>query len=287
MENIIFDDQFKKLLPPLDEDAFARLEVDIVENGITYPLILWKNVLIDGYHRHAIATKHGLEFKVIEKEFDSRDEVIVWIITNQISRRNLNQFQLSYYRGLHYQTEKKLIGNRTGHNQHSQTSSKEQLSQNETIANSPSTATKLAEEYNVSRATIMRDAQLSDAIGIIGEVSPEAKEKILSGTANISRNRLQELASAPQDEIDETIEKILDGTHPRRISGSHNQTTMDNTQSNNTQIYEQLSLDDFITKITDEFTVGVKNLNLSADSTASKEKLRLYIKMLEELYNRI
>ena len=282
MENIIFDDQFKRLLPPLDEDAFVRLEVDILENGITYPLILWNNVLIDGHHRHAIAAKHGIEFKIIEKEFDSRDDVIVWIITNQIARRNLNQFQLSFYRGLHYQTEKKLVGNRSGHNQHSQTSSKVEFAQNGPIANSPSTAAKLAEEYNVSRNTIKRDAQLSDAIGLIGKVSPEAKEKILSGTANISRNRLQELASAPQEEIDETVEKILDGTHTRRISGSHNKPI-----KGNSQIYEQLSLDDFITKITDEFTVGVKNLNLSADSTTSKEKLRLYIKMLEELYSRI
>ena len=61
-------------------------------------------------------------------EFNSRDEVIAWIIETQRQRRNLNQLQLSYYRGMSYELEKRLVGNRSGKNQHNV-----ELAQNEHI----------------------------------------------------------------------------------------------------------------------------------------------------------
>jgi hypothetical protein len=35
----------------------------------------------------------GIPFNTIEKEFDSREDVIVWMVDNQKGRRNLNDFQ--------------------------------------------------------------------------------------------------------------------------------------------------------------------------------------------------
>ena len=49
------------------------------------------------------------------------------------------------------------------------------------VFHSGATASRLAEQYRVSKNTISRDVKLSDAIDLIGEVSPEAKRKILSG----------------------------------------------------------------------------------------------------------
>src|SRR5690606_18541480 len=45
--------------------------------------------LVDGHHRYEICNRHGLPFEVIEKEFDCREAVLVWIIENQLGRRNL------------------------------------------------------------------------------------------------------------------------------------------------------------------------------------------------------
>ena len=43
-------------------------------------------------------------------EFDTREEVVIWIIRNQTDRRNLSPIQLSYFRGVHYNADKELHG---------------------------------------------------------------------------------------------------------------------------------------------------------------------------------
>jgi len=110
MQEIILDKDFQFLLPVLDEETFAGMEVDLLENGVRDAHVLWENILIDGYNRYTIAKKHGLEFKTVTLEFSSREEVKMWIIRNQVRRRNLTQLQLSYFRGLHYNSEKQLRG---------------------------------------------------------------------------------------------------------------------------------------------------------------------------------
>jgi N6-adenosine-specific RNA methylase IME4 len=45
--------------------------------------------LIDGHNRLKICNKHGIEYRTTEKQFDSRNDVLLWIIDNQLARRNL------------------------------------------------------------------------------------------------------------------------------------------------------------------------------------------------------
>ena len=54
------------------------------------PLIIWKGFIADGHHRYAICQKLGLPFKTEELYAEDEDEVVVWMIDNQIeSRRNI------------------------------------------------------------------------------------------------------------------------------------------------------------------------------------------------------
>jgi len=108
MRNIVIDEEFRSLLPALDKETYALLEANIIENGCRDALVLWNGtILIDGYNRYAICTAHDIPFKTVNREFNSRDEVLIWIISNQVSRRNLTQMQLSHYRDLHYRKEVK------------------------------------------------------------------------------------------------------------------------------------------------------------------------------------
>ena len=110
MRNIIIDAEFKRLLPALSKNSYSSLEYSILAHGCRDPLVLWNDILIDGYNRFEICTKHNIEFDTVDMQFDSREEVLIWIITNQVARRNLSPLQLSYFRGLHYNAEKKLKG---------------------------------------------------------------------------------------------------------------------------------------------------------------------------------
>lgn len=90
---IRINDEFKKLIPPLTAEEYAGLEKSILEEGCRDALVLWGNVLIDGHNRYEICTKHGIPFETVKKEFDSRDDAILWMLNNQLARRNLNDFQ--------------------------------------------------------------------------------------------------------------------------------------------------------------------------------------------------
>jgi len=201
---IIIDEEFMRLLPPLDKHEFCSLEDDILIYGCMNPLVLWNGILIDGHNRYNIIQKHDLPFNTVSLEFDSRDEVMAWMIKHQIDRRNLTPMQLTYFRGLHYNLEKKIHGGA------------ERFPQNhprgQNVPLEGSTANRLSEQYRVTPRTIKRDGQIADVIIAIGKESIDAKTDILSGKTPISRKQLREMISGSKDDIAKTASEIATGT---------------------------------------------------------------------------
>ena len=105
MRKITIDEEFRSLLPPLSKEAYASLEENLMQNGCRDSLVLWNDTLIDGHNRYEICTKHGIPFDIFNKEFGTREEVLAWIVSSQVSRRNLTSDQLSSYIRLHHGTK--------------------------------------------------------------------------------------------------------------------------------------------------------------------------------------
>lgn len=92
---IVVDSEFQSLIPPLSDEETQRLEKSLVTNGWQEwrePIITWNGTIIDGHNRYRICEKHGIEFKTMEMQFDSRDAAKIWIIENQFTRRNLSRY---------------------------------------------------------------------------------------------------------------------------------------------------------------------------------------------------
>lgn len=108
LKDIIVDQDFESVCPPLTEDEFSLLEQNILSDGeVTSPLIVWNNNLIDGHHRRQIILQHPeLPFQIKEVAFNDKYEAIAWICKNQAGRRNLTSEQLSYLIGKRYEAEK-------------------------------------------------------------------------------------------------------------------------------------------------------------------------------------
>ena len=87
------DTEFESLVPPLSQDEYSRLEQSIISEGCRDALICWGEILIDGHNRYRICEKHNLPFKTVNKDFVSKNEVKLWILQNQLSRRNLTDIQ--------------------------------------------------------------------------------------------------------------------------------------------------------------------------------------------------
>jgi hypothetical protein len=277
LQEITIDEEFKLILPALDELTYAWLEDNILQHGCREPLVLWNGILIDGHNRYEITMRHGLDFKTVDMEFDSRDDVIIWIISTQVSRRNLTPMQLSYYRGLHYTADKKSHGDNRRFPQHSPSVQSAHLE--------GSTAKRLAEKYNVSSDTIRRDAQVADVISAIGRESPEAKRKILSGEANISRKQLRELSAGSDNEITEIAESINEGlTEKRRVSSpawDEGDGITDRGDS------EMRSLDAVFTGFADSVHGELHDLSGKYTLAELKAALRVFIDTLEALYGQM
>lgn len=90
---LVIDNEFQALIPLLTPDEFAGLEASILSEGCRDALIIWGNIIIDGHNRYKICTAHNIPYRTESKDFASRDEAILWMLQNKLSRRNLNDFQ--------------------------------------------------------------------------------------------------------------------------------------------------------------------------------------------------
>ena len=88
---LIVDDEFRLLIPPLSDDEFGRLENSIRTDGFHEwePIIVWDGMIVDGHNRYSICQKHGIPFTTKKMRFSSRDAAKLFIIDNQLKRRNL------------------------------------------------------------------------------------------------------------------------------------------------------------------------------------------------------
>jgi hypothetical protein len=209
--NITVDEEFRGLLPPLPGEVYEELEKSIRTEGCRDAVVLWNGVIVDGHNRYEICQKHRTAFQRVHKDFDSRDEAKIWIISTQLARRQLTGEELVYFRGMQFNLEKDLRGGNHG-NQYTVAK----------VQNAPlpkesgDTAQRLANQYNVDRATIKRDGQVAKAIDKIGDVSSDAKQKILKGQSNITKKELGKLHKASDEEISEAAGRIADGTYTKK-----------------------------------------------------------------------
>lgn len=98
---IEIDTEFAQILPT-NEYEKKVLEENLLKDGCRDPLVVWRgkgkdgrDLLIDGHTRYSICQTHHIPFQVQAMDFQDRNEVISWIIKNQIGRRNLNLYNRS------------------------------------------------------------------------------------------------------------------------------------------------------------------------------------------------
>jgi hypothetical protein len=103
---ITINEELQKYIDPLTENEYISLERSLLTEGCRDALVLWGDVLIDGHNRYGICQKHGIEFKTVQNDrFTTVEEVMLWMIDNQLSRRSVTDFQ----RGMLALRKKELV----------------------------------------------------------------------------------------------------------------------------------------------------------------------------------
>lgn len=90
--NLRIDPEFQTAIPPLSAEEYAALAESIEREGCRDPLVVWNGILIDGHNRYKICTEKNIAFNIIERNFESREEAKIWILRNQLARRNITPF---------------------------------------------------------------------------------------------------------------------------------------------------------------------------------------------------
>jgi predicted aspartyl protease len=194
--------ELKTFIPTPISEEVAQLEKNLLQYGCRDALSVWeatdkllssdgenetdspRYILVDGHNRLEICRRHSLSFTIQLLNFDSLTAVKDYMIDLQLGRRNLTPQQTSYFRGLRYQNEKSQKGkySRDDHKVHSEPYG--------------STAENLAREYNVSKSTIKRDAQLATGLS---RLDKPLRDTILSGEVTVDKKTIQELANLPEE----------------------------------------------------------------------------------------
>ena len=218
--DLIIDNEFRNLIPPLSDDEFKQLEENLLRDGIRDPLVVWNGILIDGHNRFEIAQKHGLEFVTTELQFADRNEAKIWIIQNQLGRRNLS----AYDRSILALKLKPVIAAKAKENS---LANLKQNTDRQTFAHrnnceETNTLTPPIEESADDRKT---NAQVAQAAGVSRETirkvekieaqaSPEIKAALRTGdmSINAAYNKVQQAARKEdiQRQVDEIEQRAIE-----------------------------------------------------------------------------
>ncbi len=157
-------------------------------------------VLIDGHNRYEICTRNGIEYGIEEMLFDSRSDVIEWIIKNQFGRRNLSDYQ----RGVLALRMKPIMEERAKAQQGARTDIRQISDECKPIR----TDEAVSELANVSRDTIRKIERIEEV------AQPEVKA--LASAGEVSINLASQFTELPQEVQQEAIAAIAENHEPAK-----------------------------------------------------------------------
>lgn len=209
VHRLLIDKEFRNLIRPLQRAEYLQLEANILTDGCRDPITIWKGYIIDGHNRYEICTRHSIPFTIVQMEFECREEVIAWICTNQLGRRNITAETTKYLIGMQYEAEKNInkVKNAQGVNQYS-SGYMDKKAKAEKQKSIHRTAQRIASENHVSQATVQKYAEYTRALDEVGRKVPEVVPKILSGQYKISHKNLVELSKLSADNIRKMVLRI-------------------------------------------------------------------------------
>ena len=89
---LTINESLENVMPPLQEMELKLLEDSLLSEGCRDPLVVWNDVIVDGHNRYRICRENNIPFSYVEMEFKDEGAAKLWIIRNQLARRNVPDF---------------------------------------------------------------------------------------------------------------------------------------------------------------------------------------------------
>ena len=191
---IKIDSEFQALIPPLSADERTQLEANLLADGCRDPLVIWGEVLIDGHNRYEICTRLGIGYDTLEIEFDSREDVIIWMVDNQRGRRNLNDFQRTE---LQLKKKSAIAAKAKVNQQLSEGRGVKGLQNSANLIETVNTRAEIAEAAGVSHDTVSKVERIQET------AAPELVAALRENKVSI--NAAADVATLPKEEQAEIV----------------------------------------------------------------------------------
>lgn len=186
--NITIDPEFRDLLPKPSAEERAHLERSLIHEGCRDPLVVWNGILLDGHNRYEICQREKLVFKTREVQLADRQCAELWIIANQLGRRNLHPNHYAYYLGKRYEVEKRANGG-----------DRKSVGQNDQVVSGESRQ-RLAQETRTSPKTVQRNAEFARGVDVLEAAVPGSRAKVLNGEHQLTKGEVQKIAKLAKAE---------------------------------------------------------------------------------------
>jgi len=197
VNEITIDDEIKNRLWKLNDTEQENLKQSLINEGCREALILWGNILIDGHNRYEICKAFDIEYRTIQKHFNNKNEVLKWIDTNQLSRRNLTDFQRTILNGRISKINKQENNGIRG-NQYTKEAG-DKMSQG-----------KISEDLKITARTLQRAENFVDAIeDIERNVGKELSNKITNQETTLTKQDVISLGKEEPFKQEELIKMII------------------------------------------------------------------------------
>lgn len=202
------DNEFKRIKLPLSELDYVALEESLFDNGCTDPLLIWDDVIIDGYKRLEICKCWQIPFITKRISFKSRDDALAYICTDQLKRNDLSKESVSYLIGKRFEAEKSINARIASEQFNSEKNAGITHTAGRHANYSYQTAIELGKEYGISHNTVYKYGIYARSIDIVWEKETDIIRKIFSGKLKISHENVVELSRLPKGHI-HTLNKQL------------------------------------------------------------------------------
>ena len=208
MKELKIDPELRDLLPPLADDEYKQLEKNIVDNGFdrNFPIMEWHGFIVDGHNRYSICRKHNIDYTIGTLAYETKEEVMRWMLDIQLGRRNLTPIQrilvAEKYRPVYEKQAKENLSKAVSESNKNRA--------NPTLPNLVNmeqkpidTTQELANIAGVGKETYRMGAK------ILNSDDEELKQRVMSGETKISTG-YKELQNKNKPKVNDVAEKPVE-----------------------------------------------------------------------------
>ena len=198
------DSEFLHLTIPVSEERTKKLKNSILQRGCKEPIRTWNGIIIDGHKRYSICSKGKRDYAVMEMDFPSRDEAIIWACKERVVGTAPGSAINKYLIGKHYQCAKRIA------KRQKKQDAVNGINQAKITDGRPIRVSEiLGELYKINHVTVEKYGVFAEMMDVIASKNEEFFESMMNEKIHASHNTILDVAKLDSKSIKIFLNKSI------------------------------------------------------------------------------